>query len=101
MSTESILSKVLSPVGKLRSAVRHWEDSGACNQILEIIRDGYKLPFKTMPSQVSLRNNKSVRKNPEFVMKEIHNLLLKKCISETPFIPNIVNPLTVAVKQSR
>ena len=97
MSTESILSKVLSPVGKLRSAVRHWEDSGACNQVLEIIRDGYKLPFKTMPSQVSLRNNKSARENPEFVMKEIHNLLLKKCISETPFIPNIVNPLTVAI----
>ena len=50
MSTESILSKVLSPFGKLRSALRHWEDSGACNQILMIIRDGYKLPFKTMPS---------------------------------------------------
>ena len=28
LSTESILSKVLSPVGKLRSAVRHWGDSG-------------------------------------------------------------------------
>ena len=68
MSTESILSKVLSPVGKLRSAVRHWEDSGACNQILEIIRDSYKRPFKTMPSQVSLRNNKSAQENPEFVM---------------------------------
>ena len=100
MSTESILSKVLSPVGKLRSVVRHWEDSGACNQVLEIISDGYKLPFKTMPSQVSLRNKKSARENPEFVRKIIHNLLLKRYTSETPFIPNIVNPLTVAINKA-
>ena len=100
MSTESILSTVLFPVGKLRSAVRHWEDSVACKQVFEIIRDCSKLPLKPMPSQISLRNNKSARENPKFVRKEIQNLLLKKCISETPFILNIVNPLTVATNKA-
>ena len=67
LKIESILSTVLYPVGKLGSAVRHWEDSRAYNQVLENICDGYKLSFKTIPSQVSLRNIKSARENPEFV----------------------------------
>ena len=55
MSTESILSKVLSPVGKLRSAERHWEDSGVCNQVLEIIRDSYKLYWRTLETHHMLK----------------------------------------------
>ena len=53
-----------------------------------------------MPSKVSVHNSKSARENPDFVRKEIQNLLLKRCISETPFIPNIVNPLTVAINKA-
>ena len=69
MSSQSILTIVLSQVGQLRSAIRHWEDSGACHQVLEMIHEGYNLSFKTMPSQVTLRYNISTK---------ILNLSIKK-----------------------
>ena len=69
MSTASISTTVLSQSGQLRSAVRHWEDSAACHQVFEIIHEGYNLPFKTMPSQVTLRYN---------ISAQILNLSLKK-----------------------
>ena len=69
MSTESISTTELSQVGQLRSVVRHWEDSAACRQVLEIIHEGYNLPFKTMPSQVTSRHN---------ISAQILNLSIKK-----------------------
>ncbi|XP_052251470.1 uncharacterized protein LOC127858378 [Dreissena polymorpha] len=68
--------------------------------ILDVIRLGYKLPFKVIPEQVFLKNNKSARENPDFVSKEINSLLQKGVISEVCQQPYAVNPLTVAYNRS-
>ncbi|VDI41867.1 Hypothetical predicted protein [Mytilus galloprovincialis] len=39
-----------SPMGMLKKAFNHWTKSGANDQVLEVIKYGYKLPFYTVPS---------------------------------------------------
>ena len=91
---------VSSPVGRLRSCLNHWEKSGASSFILDVVENGYKLPFKTLPKPVELGNNKSARDNADFVSSEIQNLLLKGCIREVPTAPTVINPLTVAINRA-
>lgn len=87
---------VKTPVGRLKNAYEHWKISGASDQVLDIISNGYNIPFKEVPNRVILPNNKSARENPSFVNTEIENLLQKGCVSEVFDTPHVVNPLTVA-----
>ena len=89
-------SSVVTPVGKLESCYKHWESAGAGEYILDVVKRGYKLPFRNIPDRVVLQNNRSARENPVFVDAEILSLLEKGCISEVTEIPHVVNPLTVA-----
>ncbi|XP_062577375.1 uncharacterized protein LOC134239230 [Saccostrea cucullata] len=91
---ENVL-KILSPVGRLRSQVSEWKDMGANESIVQLIKVGYRIPFKTEPQSIVLRNNRSAQE-PKFVSKEIENLLKKGCVSKVGKIPKVVNPLTVA-----
>ena len=63
-----------------------------------MIENGYKIPFKTEPVSVELKNNRSALDNTQFVSSEISNLLVKGCIAEISCKPMVINPLTV-VKQ--
>ncbi|XP_053400643.1 uncharacterized protein LOC128557357 [Mercenaria mercenaria] len=89
-----------SPVGRLKSSFRHWQDAGAGEYILDIIQNGYKLPFQKVSSSIELNNNKSARDNASFVSKEIQSLLSKGCIREVSAPPKVINPLTVAINRS-
>ena len=70
------------------------------NYILDIILNGYKIPFITTPESVILDNNLSARNDQIFVEKEIQSLLRKGSISVCDSIPKVVNPLTVAYGRS-
>ncbi|XP_053391340.1 uncharacterized protein LOC128554120, partial [Mercenaria mercenaria] len=91
--------EIASPVGRLKNNLAHWEKTCKNEYILDVIAQGYKLPFKTMPSSVEIRNNKSALDNLEFVSSEIKNMLAKGCISEVQSAPEVVNPLTVAINR--
>ena len=67
---------------------------------MDVVKRGYKLPFRNIPDRVVLQNNRSARENPVFVDAEILNLLEKGCISEVTEIPHVVNPLTFAYGKS-
>ena len=86
----------LSPYNRLKMASKTWQEAGAGRYILSVVEEGYKIPFKEVPDVQKSRNNKSARDNPEFVSKEIKNLLKKGCISEVNSLPHVVNPLSVA-----
>lgn len=89
----------ISPVGSLKKHLNMWK-SCAGDYIVDIIQNGYKLPFKTVPPEVCLNNNKSARDNAQFVQSEIFNLLNKGVITQVNFKPLIVNPLTVAYNKT-
>lgn len=87
---------VLTTVGRLREARDKWHEIGASESVLDIIDNGYKIPFFTLPEMVDLPNNKSARAHREFVEAEIGKLMEKGCISEVKEKPLVINPLTVA-----
>ena len=89
-----------SPVARLKSRYDHWVQSGANEHVLDVVRSGYKIPFKEIPESVILKKNKSARENVDFVENEINKLSDKGCISEVADVPHVVNPLTVAVNRS-
>ncbi|MES9972159.1 MAG: reverse transcriptase domain-containing protein, partial [Candidatus Thiodiazotropha sp.] len=81
-------------------SVQVWEQIHVDRYIKDIIVNGYKLPFKDLPSTAILSNNKSARENPSFVYSEIQSLLSLGCITEVNRVPFVVNPLTVAYGKS-
>ena len=91
---------VCSPVGRLKNSIRKWEEIGTSRYILNVIEKGYRLPLKTCPQSVYLKNNRSARENPGFVEEEISILLNKGVISEYDSPPWVINPLTVAYSKS-
>lgn len=61
----------VSPVGRLRGHLTKWVDIHADKYILDVIENGYKIPFKTVPKSVCLDNNKSARDNVKVVCSEV------------------------------
>ncbi|KAK3087671.1 hypothetical protein FSP39_008985 [Pinctada imbricata] len=90
----------LSPFGRLSQHIDHWKEGGASEFILNVVREGYRLPFKEKPTHEVLKNNKSALDNPNIVSEEIDKLLVKKCIQEIDHVPKVVNPLTVAFNKA-
>ncbi|VDI53418.1 Hypothetical predicted protein [Mytilus galloprovincialis] len=83
-------------VGYLKEKVDSWKEIGATNFVVDIIENGYKIPFSTVPRETELENNKTARDNSYFVADEIEKLLEKGCIRRVKSKPHVVNPLTVA-----
>ncbi|XP_033758108.1 uncharacterized protein LOC117340457 [Pecten maximus] len=94
------VKRAISPFGRLNKCLAYWKGTGASDSVLSVIADGYKLPFKEIPPNVRLRNNKSARDNLQFVNTEVENLLSIGCISEVKVQPRVVNPLTVAYNRA-
>jgi hypothetical protein len=90
------IDKSDSPVGRLKVHLPMWKKATDSRYILDVIEQGYKLPFKTIPENSEIKNNKSARDNPVFVEKEIESLIEKGIVSKVYSKPCIVNPLTVA-----
>ena len=65
----------ISPVGRLKDRIHVWDQLQVDIYIRDVIVNGYKLPFKELPSSVFLNNNRSARENPEFVDSEISKLI--------------------------
>lgn len=77
----------VSPVGRLRGHLTKWVDIHADKYILDVIENGYKIPFKTVPKSVCLDNDKSARDNVKVVCSEIQKLIDKGCVTEVKNVP--------------
>ena len=91
-------NRVLTPVNRLKVNIERWKLISSNEHVIQVIENGYKIPFKTEPVSVELKNNRSALDNTQFVSSEISNLLVKDCIAEISCKPMVINPLTV-VKQ--
>ena len=68
--TEAVIVK-----GRLRRNIQYWRDIGCNKTILEVIGEGYRIPFYKSPPSVFLRNNRSARDHKDFVTKAVMELL--------------------------
>ena len=84
-------SVIVTPVNSLRNHIDKWKSIEANQYILNVIDQGYRLPFKTLPVNISLDNNRSAKDNKSFVSDAIDKLLMKGCISRVELKPHVVN----------
>ena len=83
-------------LNNLASAYQFWEKLSAPKDILDIVKEGYKIPFMQVPPTYKLNNNKSALENSEFVSKAVLELLEANLIEECENKPHIVSPLSVS-----
>ena len=84
----------------MKASIEFWRFIGAPKFILDIISDGYKIPFITTPPPVHLKNNGSALEHSDFVNDAILELLQDNRIEELTTPPEVINPLTVSVQSS-
>ena len=91
---------LISVKGRLCKCISAWKDINAPKFIVDIIRQGYKIPFICDPEPFKGANNASALKEHEFVESSINDLLALGCILEVHVEPKIVNPLSVSINKS-
>ena len=69
-------------VGSLAKCVGFWEDIGACNLVLSVIRNGYILPLTEMPLPRVMDNHKSANLHEAFVTEAVEGLLKRGCVQK-------------------
>ena len=83
--------------GRLANAFEFWvNDLEAPPFVVDIIRQGYSLPFSEFPPRCFLSSNRAALRNPQFLESAILDLFEKQLINEHSFPPQCANPLTVA-----
>ena len=63
------------PTGRLRERIDFWRSIGASSFVLSVIRQGYFLPFTSIPPVSFASNHASTKKNASFVSHAIKELL--------------------------
>ena len=86
--------------GRLAKCISEWEGINARGFTLEVIREGYKIPFVSLPPPKHSDNNLSAIKEKDFVSEAVLDLLKMNCIEELDEAPDIVNPLSVSTQSS-
>ena len=83
--------------GKLKPKLDYWSKTlKAPKYILDIINEGYFLPFVDVPEPSVSKNNKSAFENKDFVSESIRELLRDGSAREVEFRPKVISPLSVA-----
>jgi hypothetical protein len=86
--------------GRLSKAIQSWIDIRAPQFILDLIVNGYKIPFIDSPPSFVGKNNASARREYMFVEQSIVELIECKCIEDVFSPPDIINPLSVSIQKS-
>ena len=87
--------------GKLRSCLSFWRETVCASEfVLDIIANGYKIPFRITPRPYSIDNRSSATRRDRFVREAISELLARGCVREVANYPDFCNPLHVAVQSS-
>ena len=68
--------------------------------VLNVIMQGYKIPFLQLPTPFAKRNNTSARENSDFVSQTVNNLLRLDLIEELACKPHIINLRSVSTRIS-
>ena len=84
--------------GNLKRNISFWRTIGTSRFILDVIEQGYKLPFRNLPETVHFRNNKSADKHADFVSNAISELLNSGRVIQVQRTPIVISPLSVAVQ---
>ena len=97
ISVELVSNSVPFVKGRLREHSEFWRSELQASQfVLNIITEGYRLPFVKYPQPAIADNHHSALVNAEFVVEAIEELHLSKCIQQSLRPPVVCSPLQVA-----
>ena len=77
---------------RLRKWIEFWRSLEVSKCILNVISQGYKIPFFLFPTPFSKANNASARSNGAFVSEAVNDLLLEEIFCS----PDIFYPLSIS-----
>ena len=87
--------------GRLHSSLSFWvETLKAPAPIISIIKQGYILPFVSVPEEKFFNNQRSAFEHHSFVSSAISDLLRDGCVKQVPNRPVVCSPLLVVVSNS-
>ena len=103
VTVESVEFACATPVkGRLGERLAFWKDIGASKRLLDVLRDGYSLPFMSLPQKAFFNNHASIDKEQEFVCQEVSKLLASGAVTEVRREDLIFcNPLGVVKNSAR
>ena len=82
---------------RLKENIQFWKNIDASPWVINIIEDGYAIPFVEMPPHAFFSNSELAFKAQDFVSSEISDLLERGCIKEiSRSEAHIISPLSVA-----
>lgn len=84
----------------MKNHISFWKEIGCSSVVLDILENGYYIPFVTTPENMIKNNNRSALENSEFVSLAVSDLLNNGCITEVKDKPVVVNPLNVSIQRS-
>ena len=88
--------------GRLRERLAFWKDIEASKWVLDVLRDGYSLPFMSLPQKAFFNNHSSIAEEQEFVCHEVAKLLASGAVTEVRREDSMVcNPLGVVMNSAR
>jgi hypothetical protein len=86
-------------MGSLQQSVKFWEDIGASGTVLDWIRYGVPLRWRSRPVRDGvLRNSESAMEHASFVDMALAELLAAGAVRHTSIRPAVVSPLGVVPK---
>ncbi len=86
--------------GKMKKNIAFWHTIGANRKIIDIIEEGYKIPFVDTPQRAHFCNSKTAFDNASFVTESINNFIKTSSAVEMNFVPQVVGPLSVSTNSS-
>ncbi len=87
--------------GRLHNHLDYWESVvQAPAPIISIVKQGYILPFVTVPENKMLSNQSSVYMHEEFVTQAVLELVQNRCVRVLHDPPKVCSPLLVVVNRA-
>lgn len=75
------LNCATSVKGRLKERLAFWKDIGASKWVLDVLRDGYSLPFMSLPQKAFFNNHGSIAEEQEFECHEVAKLLASGAVT--------------------
>ena len=79
----------------------YWKNIGCNSKILDVISEGYRIPFHSTPSKSFSPNNKSALIHRTFVDEALYELLRTSRVKIVKKRPHVINPLSVAERHGK
>merc|ERR1711983_147318 len=83
------------------SAINFFKSIGANERVINILEEGYKIPFRELPGTFWLKNNKSCNENIQFVREKTAKWLSEGFVIKANSRPRFVSPISVDTKKAK